>query len=131
MNELVEIWEEKISKKLEKNYVSEEELLMKIKGIPTIWNFGLSMLWLAIRLSVNFSRSFGTDLGYISFLFLAFSELFCFISETPYPDNMEMVFIYSAFVKGDQTYFDVELEGARLYPHIKYTTISEFLETLV
>nr|GMC85385.1 probable pinoresinol-lariciresinol reductase 3 [Ipomoea batatas] len=62
MNELVEIWEGKISKKLEKNYVSEEELLMKIK-------------------------------------------------ETPYPDNMEMVFIYSAFVKGDQTYFDVELEG--------------------
>lgn len=37
MNELVEIWEGKISKKLEKNYVSEQELLMKIKGIPTIW----------------------------------------------------------------------------------------------
>ncbi|CAH9057481.1 unnamed protein product [Cuscuta europaea] len=78
MNELVELWESKINKKLEKEYVSEEELLLKIK-------------------------------------------------ETPYPDNMEMVFIYSAFVKGDQTYFDVEtaggLEGTQLYPHIKYTTI--------
>lgn len=32
MNELVEIWEQKIGKKLEKIYVSEEELLTKIKG---------------------------------------------------------------------------------------------------
>ncbi|CAH9114766.1 unnamed protein product [Cuscuta epithymum] len=86
MNELVEVWESKIDKKLEKEYVSEEELLLKIR-------------------------------------------------ETPYPDNMEMVFIYSAFVKGDQTYFDVEtaggLEGTQLYPHIKYTTISEFLDMLL
>lgn len=32
LNELVEIWESKIGKKLEKNYVSEEELLKKIEG---------------------------------------------------------------------------------------------------
>ena len=32
LNELVEIWECKIGKKLEKNYVSEEELLKKIEG---------------------------------------------------------------------------------------------------
>ncbi|KAF5745721.1 hypothetical protein HS088_TW07G01313 [Tripterygium wilfordii] len=32
LNELVEIWETKIGKKLEKLYVSEEELLTKIKG---------------------------------------------------------------------------------------------------
>ncbi|THG13843.1 hypothetical protein TEA_014321 [Camellia sinensis var. sinensis] len=62
MNELVEIWESKIGKKLEKIYVPEEELLKKIK-------------------------------------------------ETPYPDNMDMVFIYSAFVKGDHTYFDIESSG--------------------
>ncbi|GER50355.1 isoflavone reductase [Striga asiatica] len=53
------------------------------------------------------------------------------IHETPYPDNMQMVFIYSAFVKGDQTYFDINssggVEGTKLYPHIKYTTISEYL----
>ena len=33
MNELVDAWESKIEKKLEKVYVSEEELLKKIKGI--------------------------------------------------------------------------------------------------
>lgn len=33
LNELVEMWETKIGKKLEKLHVSEEELLMKIKGI--------------------------------------------------------------------------------------------------
>lgn len=32
-------------------------------------------------------------------------------AETQYPDNMALVFIYSAFVKGDQTYFDVESSG--------------------
>ncbi|KAK1560592.1 hypothetical protein Q3G72_028509 [Acer saccharum] len=86
MNELVDAWESKIEKKLEKIYVSEEELLKKIK-------------------------------------------------ETPYPDNMEMVFIYSIFIKGDHTYFDVEssggVEGTKLYPHLKYTTISRYLDTLL
>lgn len=33
MNELVELWESKIGKKLEKVFVSEQELLKKIKGI--------------------------------------------------------------------------------------------------
>lgn len=86
MNELVQLWESKIAKKLEKIYVTEEELLQKIK-------------------------------------------------ETPYPYNMEMVFIYCAFVKGDQTYFDTEssggVDGTKLYPHLKYTTINEFLDTLL
>lgn len=56
-------------------------------------------------------------------------------AETQYPDNMALVFIYSAFVKGDQTYFDVEsfggVEGTMLYPRLKYTTISEYLDTLL
>ncbi|GMH02771.1 hypothetical protein Nepgr_004610 [Nepenthes gracilis] len=86
LNELIELWESKINKNLEKTYVPEEELLGKIK-------------------------------------------------ETPYPDNMELIFIYSAFVKGDQTYFDIEssgdVEGTKLYPHVKYTTIGEFLDTLL
>lgn len=33
MNELVNIWEEKIGVKLERNYISEEALLKKIHGI--------------------------------------------------------------------------------------------------
>ncbi|BFG41499.1 hypothetical protein CerSpe_277730 [Prunus speciosa] len=86
MNELVELWESKIRKKLEKIFVSEQELLKKIK-------------------------------------------------ETPYPDNMEMIFIYSAFVKGDQTYFDIKssggLDGTKLYPEQNFTTISEYLDTLL
>ncbi|PIN12187.1 2'-hydroxyisoflavone reductase [Handroanthus impetiginosus] len=86
MNELVDIWEKKIGKNLERNYISEEMLLKEIQ-------------------------------------------------ETPYPDNMPMVFIYSGFVKGDITYFDINssngVEGTQLYPHIKYTTISEYLDTLV
>ncbi|XP_022146102.1 probable pinoresinol-lariciresinol reductase 3 [Momordica charantia] len=86
LNELVEIWECKIGKTLERIYVSEEDLLRIIK-------------------------------------------------ETPYPDNMEFIFIYSAFVKGDQTYFDIEasngVDGSKLFPQLKHTTISEFLDTLL
>ncbi|KAL2928018.1 putative pinoresinol-lariciresinol reductase 3 [Bienertia sinuspersici] len=86
MNELVEIWENKIGKELEKEYVSEEELLTRIK-------------------------------------------------ETQYPDNMALVFIYSAFVKGHQTCYDIEsaggVDGTKLYPHLEYTTISQYLDTLV
>ncbi|KAK9677848.1 hypothetical protein RND81_11G171200 [Saponaria officinalis] len=86
MNELVEDWENKIGKELNKLYVSEEQLLTRIK-------------------------------------------------ETPYPQNMELIFIYSAFIKGDQTYFDIEssggVEGTQLYPHLNYTTISQFLDTLL
>ncbi|GAV58264.1 NmrA domain-containing protein [Cephalotus follicularis] len=86
MNELVEVWESKTGKKLEKIYVPEEELLKIIR-------------------------------------------------ETPYPNNMDMIFIYSAFVKGDHTYFDIEssvgVEGTQLYPHLEYTTISKHLDTLL
>ncbi|XP_075110828.1 putative pinoresinol-lariciresinol reductase 3 [Nicotiana tabacum] len=86
MNELVDIWEGKIGKTLKRNYITEDELLKKIR-------------------------------------------------EMPYPENMELVFIYSAFVKGDQTYFSIDssggLEGTQLYPQITYTTISEFLDTLL
>ncbi|XVF45299.1 hypothetical protein PTKIN_Ptkin02bG0194500 [Pterospermum kingtungense] len=61
-------------------------------------------------------------------------ELLKKIKETPYPDNMEMIFIYSAFVKGDHTYFDIKscgVDGTQLYPHLKYTTVSEYLDTLL
>ncbi|OAO97724.1 hypothetical protein AXX17_AT4G39540 [Arabidopsis thaliana] len=77
MNDLVELWEGKIEKKLEKTFATENQLLKKIK-------------------------------------------------ETPYPDNMEMVFIYSVFIKGDHTYFDIEscggVNGTELYPDVKYMT---------
>lgn len=33
MNELVETWEAKIGKNLERNYISEEELLKRIQGM--------------------------------------------------------------------------------------------------
>nr|XP_011457738.1 PREDICTED: probable pinoresinol-lariciresinol reductase 3 [Fragaria vesca subsp. vesca] len=86
LNELVELWESKIGKKLEKVFVSEEELLQKIK-------------------------------------------------ETAYPDNMALIFIYSAFIKGDQTYFDIELasgaDATKLYPELNYTTISQYIDTLL
>lgn len=37
LNDLVEMWEAKIGKKLEKLHVSERELLKKIKGIIVVY----------------------------------------------------------------------------------------------
>ncbi|XP_042388789.1 probable pinoresinol-lariciresinol reductase 3 isoform X1 [Zingiber officinale] len=85
LNELVEIWEVKIGKKLEKIYITEEQLLRSIHEIP-------------------------------------------------YPSNMEMIFIYSAFVKGDHTYFGINssgLDGSKLYPHVRCKTVDEYLSTLL
>ncbi|KAG2241155.1 hypothetical protein Bca52824_090442 [Brassica carinata] len=84
MNDLVEMWEGKIEKKLVKT----------------------------LLLRVNFEK----------------------IKETPYPDDMEMVFIYSVFIKGHHTYFEIDescggVNGTELYPDVKYMTVSEFLDT--
>lgn len=85
MNELVEMWEMKIGKKLEKVYIPEEQLLQ-------------------------------------------------IIQETPFPSNRDFIFIYSAFIKGDHTYFSIDssgLDGSKLYPHVRCTTVSEYLDSLL
>ncbi|KAG0491504.1 hypothetical protein HPP92_004528 [Vanilla planifolia] len=85
MNELVELWEMKISKKVEKDYVSEEKLLKSIQDIS-------------------------------------------------YPDNRDLIFIYSAFIKGDHTFFNIDENGVdatKLYSNMAYTTVSQFLDNLV
>ncbi|KMZ64033.1 putative pinoresinol-lariciresinol reductase 3 [Zostera marina] len=85
MNDIVNMWEIRIGKKLEKEYVSEDQLLKNIQEIP-------------------------------------------------YPKNMELIFIYSAFIKGDHTYFPIDsssgLEGTEAYPSVKLTTVHEFINTL-
>ncbi|KAK1321343.1 hypothetical protein QJS10_CPA03g00320 [Acorus calamus] len=85
LNELVEMWEMKIGKKLEKVCVPQVEVLR-------------------------------------------------IIEETSNPNDLEMYFIHAAFIKGVQTYFKVEdygVEGTQLYPHIKYTTISQYLDSVL
>ncbi|CAN6446672.1 unnamed protein product [Victoria cruziana] len=84
-NELIQLWEAKIGKALQKVHVPEEQVL-KI------------------------------------------------IEENPYPSNFDMVFIYSAFINGDHIYFSIDdsgVEATELYPDCKYTTISEYLDTLL
>lgn len=46
---------------------------------------------------------------------------------------MDLIFIYSTFIKGDQTYFEIDSrkEGTQLYPHVNYTTVDGYLDKLV
>lgn len=112
MNELVEIWEKKLNKELRKVRVSEEQLLESIRGtFQALIEIAQHYVPCYCRLIICFGAA-----------------------DTPFPRNMELVFVYSAFVKGDHTYFDVDssgFDGTRLYPHVKHTTVSEYLDTLV
>ncbi|KAL3640887.1 hypothetical protein CASFOL_015855 [Castilleja foliolosa] len=85
-NELVALWEKKIGKTLEKEYIPEEQLLKQIQ-------------------------------------------------ESPVPINFILAVNHSIFVKGDQTYFEIEpsfgVEATELYPDVKYTTVEEYLEQFV
>ncbi|CAI9777844.1 unnamed protein product [Fraxinus pennsylvanica] len=85
-NELVALWEKKIGKTLEKEYVSEEQLVKQIQ-------------------------------------------------ESPIPVNVILSINHSIFVKGDQTYFEIEpsfgVEASELYPDVKYTTVEEYLDRFV
>jgi hypothetical protein len=60
-------------------------------------------------------------------------SFFLLIADAPFPLKMDLIFIYSAFVKGDHTFFEFDLstEGTQLYPHVNYTTVNEYLDTLV
>jgi hypothetical protein len=55
--------------------------------------------------------------------------LFLFLTvDAPFPLKMDLIFIYSAFIKGDHTYFEIDplIEGTQLYPHVNYTTVSKY-----
>ncbi|KAL2346317.1 hypothetical protein Fmac_000317 [Flemingia macrophylla] len=57
------------------------------------------------------------------------------IEESPIPINVVLSINHSAFVKGDQTNFEIEpsfgVEASELYPDVKYTTVEEYLEQFV
>lgn len=112
MNELVEIWEKKLNKELRKVRVSEEQLLESIRGtVLSAYRNRAHYVPCYCRLIICFRTA-----------------------DAAFPRNMDLVFVYSAFVKGDHTYFDVDssgFDGTRLYPHVKHTTVSECLDTLV
>ncbi|KAG8377813.1 hypothetical protein BUALT_Bualt08G0072700 [Buddleja alternifolia] len=85
-NELVALWEKKIGKTLEKEYLPEEQLLKQIQ-------------------------------------------------ESPIPANILLAINHSIFVKGDQTYFEIEpsfgVEASELYPDVEYKTVDEYLDQFV
>ncbi|XP_020523143.1 isoflavone reductase-like protein [Amborella trichopoda] len=87
LNELVELWEKKVGKSLEKFYIPEEQVLQSIQA-----------------------------------------------AENPFPNNLFMLFVYSTFVRGDHTNFEIipsDVESTQLYPDVKYTTIDEYLDGLL
>ncbi|XP_076894208.1 eugenol synthase 1-like [Bidens hawaiensis] len=57
------------------------------------------------------------------------------IQESPVPLNVILAISHSIFVKGDQTYFEIEpsfgVEASALYPDVKYTTVDEYLSRFV
>ncbi|XP_047329434.1 phenylcoumaran benzylic ether reductase Betv6-like [Impatiens glandulifera] len=62
-------------------------------------------------------------------------QLLKLIEESRWPLNIQLGIAHSLFVKGDQTYFEIEpsfgVEASQLYPDVNYTTVDEFLTPFV
>ncbi|XP_076945996.1 eugenol synthase 1-like [Bidens hawaiensis] len=68
-------------------------------------------------------------------VYLSEEEVVKTIQESPVPLNVVLSISHSIFVKGDQTYFEIEpsfgVEASELYPDVKYTTVDEYLNRFV
>lgn len=57
------------------------------------------------------------------------------IKDAPSPVNVVLSICYTAFVKGDQTNFEIEssfgVEASELYPGVEYTTVDQMLNQLL
>eukprot|EP00253_Pinus_taeda_P002908 PITA_02908 len=67
-------------------------------------------------------------------IFIEEDQLLKQIAEAPFPAALLLSLRYSFFVKGEQTNFKIGDEGvevSELYPHMKYTTMEEYLDKYV
>ncbi|XP_047325810.1 eugenol synthase 1-like [Impatiens glandulifera] len=62
-------------------------------------------------------------------------QLLKLIEDSPLPLNIILGISHSTFVKGDQTYFEIEpsfgVEASELYPDVNYKTVDEYLNPFV
>lgn len=60
---------------------------------------------------------------------------YLFFAEASAPLNVVLSYDHSAFVKGDQTNFEIEpsfgVKASELYRDVKYTTVDEYLNQFV
>ncbi|KAK4390697.1 Isoflavone reductase-like protein [Sesamum angolense] len=101
-NELVALWEKKIGKTLEKEYIQEEQLLKLIHGFETD-------LWIATLLLPHIAESPAP----VNF-YLAINH---------------SIFVKGDHTYFDITPYG--FEASQLYPDVKYTTAEEYLEKFV
>lgn len=56
---------------------------------------------------------------------------YCFFVESPAPLKVVLDVSYAAYVKGDQTGFEIDplagVEASELYPDLEYTTVDQYL----
>lgn len=68
-------------------------------------------------------------------VYISEEQLLKNIKEANVPVNVILSIGHSVFVKGDHTNFEIEpsfgVEASELYPDVKYTTVSEYLDQLV
>ncbi|KAI5078869.1 hypothetical protein GOP47_0006540 [Adiantum capillus-veneris] len=103
INEVVGLWEKKIGQTLEKEYVSEEAIVEQIKDFM--------------------EKEYVSEQAMLERM-----------KTSPPPKNALLATVHSTFVMGDQYNFDIGEKGVdacALYPDLKYTTASEYLDKFV
>jgi hypothetical protein len=72
------------------------------------------------------------ELTYLSAMVMVF--FFLLGSASPIPKNIVLATVHNIFVRGDQYNFEIGengVEASSLYPEVKYTTASEYLDNYV
>lgn len=121
-------------------FVTEEDIATyTIRGVddPRTLNKILYLRPPANTLSYNemvslWEKKIGKTLDKI---YITEEQLLKKIQEASMPENLMLALLYSMFIKGDNTYFEIEnsfgVEATQLYPDIKYTTTDDYLNQFV
>lgn len=112
------LWEKKIGKTLEKEYILADQLLKNIRG-----KF------------VSFSGKTCIYIHIYIYVCMSLYSLNVIFEEAPILLDEILSVCHSVFVKGDETNFEIEpsfgVEASELYPDVKSTTVDEYLNQFV
>ncbi|KAF3332800.1 isoflavone reductase-like protein [Carex littledalei] len=92
-------------------YIRPPENVISLNELVSLWESKINRFWERIYIPSE-----------------AFMKLY---NEAQPKEKIVLALMHSAFIRGDQTNYDIDpsfgVEASQLYPHVKYTTMNEYL----